>query len=188
VTLQSTKSASVSAPQANKWRLRRTLKRRAEFRPIENGDVRYTFAAYRKGSLSSLGEDFANTDMNADEFKAAFEGFVLKNFHAVWTLFATTPKGVIPVGIVFAEGAPNGPYMIVTAAVWFPWASKRNMVEAMVSFLDSVRKQVALVFYAVPEHKRMYEVCAMHGVVRRVGTSYTVIPGKAAAVFETRVK
>lgn len=184
--MQSMKSASVSSPQANRWRLRRTLKRRAEFRPIEDGDVRYTFAAYRKGSLSSLGESFAKTDMDADEFKAAFEKFVLERFHAVWTLFAPTPKGVIPVGIVFAAWAPNAPYMIVSVAVWFPWASKRNMLESMVGFWDSIRKQVPLVFYALPEHKRMYEVCAMHGVVRRVGTSYTAIPGKAAAVFETR--
>lgn len=180
------KSESGSAPRPNKWRLKRTLKRAVDFRPIEDADLRYTFAAYKKGALSSMGEPFADTLMNADEFKATFETFVLERYHAAWTLFAMTRKGFIPAGIVFAVNAPGAPYMIVNGMVWFPWASCRNVVEAIVNFLNGVRKQFPLMFYAAPEHKKVYEVCAMHGIIRRIGTSQIVFPGKSAAVFETR--
>lgn len=180
------KSDSVSKPPRTKWRLKRTLSRRVSYRPIEAEDVKYAWAAYKKGGLSAMGGRFAEQDMDADAFRAEFESFVLSSHHAAWTLFAGTKNGHIPVGVVFAAWAPNAPYMIVNGMCWFPWASRRNICESMVNFLNICRKETPLVFYALPEHKRLYEVCAMHGVVRRVGTSYVAIPGHAAAVFETR--
>lgn len=181
------KSASDSAPpRANKWRLKRTLKRAVDFRPIEDQDIRWIFAAYKKGDLGGIGEKFKDGLMGADEFKIEFQKYVLENFHAVWTLFGQTSRGVIPLGIVFATWAPGGSYMIVNGMCWFPWSSKRNKIEAMVNFLSGIRSQFQLMFFAAPEHKRMYEVCMMHGIVRRIGTSNAVFPGKSAAVFETR--
>lgn len=179
------KSASGSEQRASKWRLKRTLKRSVSYRPIEDDDVKYSWAAYKKGALSPMGESFTK-EMNAEEFKSLFEQFVIQNHHAAWTLIAPTAKGNIPVGIVLAAWAPNAPFMIVNGMVWFPWASHRNHVESMVCFLNGVRKQQSLTFYTLPEHKRIYEVCAMHGIIRRVGTSFVAIPGKSAAVFETR--
>ncbi len=181
------KSDSGSKAQANKWRLRQTLRRSASYRPIEDADVKYAWAAYKKGALSPMGDAFTK-EMNADEFKQLFEAFVIQNHHAAWTLIAPTSKGNIPVGIVLAAWAPNAPYMLVNGCIWFPWASKRNILEAMVCFLAGVRKEHPLTFYALPEHKRTYEVCAMHGVVRRVGTSFLAVPGKQCAVFETFTK
>lgn len=179
------KSASDSAHQASKWRLRRTLKRSASYRPIEDEDVKYAWAAYKKGALVAMGDAFKR-EMTADEFKSLFEEFVLSNHHAAWTLIAPTSRGRLPVGVVLAAWAPNAPFMIVNGCCWFPWASKRNILEAMVCFLSGVRKEQSLVFYALPEHKRTYEVCAMHGVIRRVGTSFIAMPGKQTAVFETK--
>lgn len=179
------KSESGSKPPVSKWRLRRTLKRSCSYRPIEDDDVKYAWAAYKKGALSMMGEAFTQ-EMSAEQFKSLFEQFVISSHHAAWTLIAPTSKGQIPVGIVLAAWAPNAPYMIVNGLCWFPWASKRNIVEAIVCFLNGVRKEFQLVFYALPEHKKTYEVCAMHGVVRRVGTSFVAFPGKQAAVFETR--
>lgn len=176
------KSVSGSVRQDSKWRLKRTLRRSASYRPIEDDDVKYAWAAYKKGAFNAF-----EPDLSADEFKARFEQFVVSNHHAAWTLIAPTSKGNIPVGIVLAAWAPNAPYMIVNGLCWFPWASRRNILEAIVCFLSGVRKEYQLVFYALPEHKRTYEVCAMHGVVRRVGTSFVAMPGHQAAVFETRV-
>lgn len=179
------KSASDSKRPDSKWRLKRTLRRSASYRPIEDDDVKYAWAAYKKGALAPIGEAFAQ-EMTADQFKQLFEGFVVSNHHAAWTLLAPTPKGNIPVGIVLAAWAPNAPYMIVNGCCWFPWASKRNILEASVAFFAGIRKDLHMMFYALPEHKRAYEVCCMHGVVRRVGTSFVAFPGKQAAVFETR--
>ena len=173
------KSDLDSAKPRNKWRLKRTLTRSVSYRPIEDDDLKYIWAAYRKGALAPMGIE--STDLDAAAFKQAFEQHVLENFQAAWVLIAHKP-----IGVVFANWAPHAPYMIVSGMCWFPWASKRNILEAIVNFLNGVRKQFMLVFYALPEHKRTYEVCAMHGVVRRVGTSYAAIPGHAAAVFETR--
>lgn len=179
----SMKSVSASAAPANKWRLNRTLKRATDFRPIEADDIKYLWAAYKKGGLASMGFD---PGMSPEEFKQAFEKAVTERCHAGWTLFAMTRNGFIPVGIVLAAWAPNAPYLIVTGAVFMPWASKRNIIECMVNFLNGVRREVALQFYATAKHRRLYEVCQMHSVVRRVGTSYVAIPGEAAAVFETK--
>lgn len=178
-----TKSESASAPPPRKWRLRRTLKRHFDYRPIETDDIKYIWAAYKKGELSAIG--LAKEDMTPDEFRQTVERGIVENCHAAWTLIAETGKGFIPVGIVLAAWAPNASYLIVTGMAWLPWASKRNKVEAMVGFLNGVRKEFPLMFYALFEHLRMYEVCAKHGVVRRVGTSLNAIPGKQCAVFET---
>lgn len=177
------KSGYDSVHPVNKWRLRRTLRRSVDFRPIEDSDVPYAFAAYKLGSLDPMG---ITSGLSAKDFKSEFEQTVLSRFFAAWTLFAGTRKGFIPVGMVFAEATPNKPFMTIDGMVWFPWSSKRNKIESAVNFLDRIRKEYPLMFYAVNEHKRMYEVCAMHGIVRRVGTSYVAVPGKAAAVFETR--
>lgn len=162
--------------------MRRTLKRASDFRPVEDGDIKYLWAAYKQGAF-----EFGNRDdMTAPEFKAAFEEAVISKFHAAWTLFGMTRRGFIPCGVVFAAWAPNAPFLIVSGASWLPWASKRNIIECMVGFLSKIRLELQLQFYATQEHKRLYEVCMMHGVIRRVGTSHVAIPGQSALVFETR--
>ena len=178
------KSDSGSAKPLSKWRLKRTLKRPVDYRPIEDADLKHIWVAYKKGALAPAGIE--GTELSAPDFKTAFEQYVLENYSAAWVLFAPTSKGRTPVGIVFGAWAPRGAYMTVAGMCWFPWASKRNILEAIVGFLNGVRKEIPLKFYALPEHKRTYEVCAMHGIVRRVGTSYVAFPGKAAAEFETR--
>jgi len=178
------KSGLDSAPRHKKWRLKRTLSRPVNYRPIEDDDIKYVWAAYKKGALASMG--FEGTDMTAEDFKAAFEKIVITKCPATWVLFAQTSKGMRPMGAVFGSWAPNAEYIIIAGMCWFPWATKRNIIEAAVNFLNGVRKEFMLMFYALPEHKRTYEVCAMHGVIRRVGTSYAAIPGHAAAVFESR--
>lgn len=177
------KSASDSAPQVRKWRLRRTLKRAIDYRPIELEDLKYAWAAYKQGKMSDI---FDDASLSPEDFKSAFSKFVTERCHAAWTLFGQTRKGFIPVGLVLASWAPNAPYLIVADISWMPWASNRNIVECTVGFFNGARKDFAFVGYAIPEHKRMYEVCMMHGIMRRVGTSYVAIPGQACAVFETK--
>jgi hypothetical protein len=177
------KSDSDSAQLPRKWRLRRTLKRTIDYRPIELEDVKYAWASYKQGSLVWLDKP----GMLPEEFRESFQDFIVNKCHAAWTLFATTKRGFIPVGIVLAAWAPNAPYLIVADIAWMPWASKRNIIECTVGFFNGARRDFAFVGYALPEHKRMYEVCMMHGIMRRVGTSYVAIPGKATAVFETKM-
>lgn len=166
------------------WRLKKTLRRATDFRPIEDDDVRYIWVAYKKGALAGMG--FTDTSLEPDEFKAAFEMEIFNGYDAAWILFAVTSKGFVPAGMVLGEWGPRKAFMEIVGACWFPWASKRNIIEAMVNFLNSIRKQIPLMFFALHEHKKLYDVCAMHGIIRRIGTSYTAFPKQTAAVFETR--
>jgi hypothetical protein len=147
--------------------------------------MRFVWAAYKKGALEDMGGSFALPNMDAEAFKLAFEE-VSARFSEAWTIWAPTKRGFIAVGIVFSAFAPSLPYRVIGGIAWFPWASKRNVIEGTVAFFSGARREVPTVAYAIDEHKRVYEVCCMHGVMRRVGTSHVVFPGKSAAVYETR--
>jgi hypothetical protein len=170
------------------WRLKKTLARKPDFRPIENDDLKYAWAAYKKGALASMGGVFGGQDLSPAEFKEAFEKEVLDNYHGVWTLLAQDPKR--PIGFVlgfFSHPNPaKAPFMIVGDMIWMPWATPRNRLEAAVSFFASARKEMPMMEFASEDSKRFFEVIARHGVMRRVGTSHNVYTGAPAAVFETR--
>lgn len=175
------------------WRLRKTLARKLEFRPIEKDDVRFAWAAYKKGSLAPMAGIFAQQGMNAEEFKIAFEKIILTRYHGGWTLFAETHNGFIPVGFVLAFYSHTdpvlSPFMIIGDLVWCPWASKRNKIESAVNFFSKIRNDIPMVDYAYGDtNKKFFEMLARHGIVRRIGTTFNVVKGEPCAVFETVVK
>lgn len=160
------------------WRLSKTLKRSIEVRPIEQEDVKYAWAAYKKGGLGGMG--FA-PDLNPQKFKDAFEAYVLSNAHAAWTVIAGKP-----IGFVLGSWAPQQAYMVIVGIVWFPWATKRNIVEGAVSFFKRLNTEMGWMGFASAEHKKLYEVCMMHGIMRRVGTSH--MSGAPVSIFEARIQ
>jgi hypothetical protein len=176
----------------NSWRLKKTLARRVDFRPIEDEDIKFVWAAYKKGALKDMAGPFENESMTADEFKATFVETVQQRYSGAWTMFAETRKGFMPVGVIFAfyshRDPALSPFMIVGDLVWFPWASKRNRVESAVNFFDRIRKTIPMVDYAHGEaNKRFFEMVSKHAVMRRVGTTYNVHKGgEPVAIFETR--
>lgn len=168
------------------WRLKKTLGRHVEIRPIESADLKYLWAAYKKGALAAMGEEFASGAMSSEEFSASFHD-TAERYSEAWTVIASTRRGMMPVGVIFGSLAPLAAYLVISGAVWFPWASRRNIIEGTVAFLNAIRKQAPAMLYARDEHKRLYEIACMHGIIRRVGTSHIVFPGQSAAVFETRI-
>lgn len=172
------------------WRLKKTISRPVDYRPIEQDDVKYAWISYKKGALADLGPKFADTSMNADEFKMAFQVEVTTAYHGAWTLLAQTPRGFMPVGFVLGFWSHPEPrysvFMNVGAMVWLPIASKRNKIETAIYFFNSIRNDFPMVEYAREKDKRFFEVVARHGVMRRVGTSHNIYPGEPAAVYETR--
>lgn len=179
------------APRS-KWRLKKTLARRVSFRPIEAEDIRFAWAAYKKGALAQLAGPFERTDMSADEFEVTFQATVTTRYHGAWTLFADTRRGNMPVGMVLAfyshpEPALS-PFMILGDIIWFPWASTRNKIEAAVYFFSVIRSSLSLVGYANGDvNKRFFEMLCQHSVMRRIGTTFVLIKGEPVAVFETRM-
>lgn len=172
------------------WRLKKTISRPVDYRPIEQDDVKYAWISYKKGALADLGPKFADTSMNADEFKIAFQVEVTTAYHGAWTLLAQTPRGFMPVGFVLGFWSHPEPrysvFMNVGAMVWLPIASKRNKIETAIYFFNSIRNDFPMVEYAREKDKRFFEVVARHGIMRRVGTSHNIYPGEPAAVYETR--
>lgn len=171
------------ADKRQNWRLKKTLARRVTIRPIGDDDLKYLWAAYRKGTLETI---FPKENMSSGEFRGAFDTIASK-FSEGWIIEADTSKGRLPAGAVFGKVDAVLPYMIVAGIVWFPWATNRNVLEGTVSFFNEMRRVMPCMGYAVDEHKRLYEVCCMHGIMRRVGTSRVVVPDRNAALFETRV-
>ena len=176
---------NIKPEKRQNWRLKKTLSRRIEVRGIEADDLKYLWATYKLAGLPQIGEVFADKSMKADAFQSAFEEAAAQ-FSEAWTILAETKRGYIPAGVMFGNVAPMGAYMIVTGAVWFPWSTSRNVIEGTVAFLNMIRKRMPSMFYALDEHKRLYEVVCMHSILRRVGTSHIVFPGRSAAVFETK--
>lgn len=191
-TSASPKSGSVSARPATKgrWKTKRTLRRRVDMRPIENEDLPYIYAAYRKGLLHELGDEYQSMDMDSDEFDAQLAEDIVIKYGMAWTLFAEGTRGYMPVGMVVAFAVHNyedvAAYAIIAHMIWFPWSTPRNRVEAGVNFFSEVRHETPLMEYALPGDEKYFKVMASHGVMRRVGTSYNVYKGGVpAAVFET---
>lgn len=148
--------------------------------------MRYFYAAYRKGGLSDMG---LAQNLDAREFSIAFQHDVSSQCDGAWTLFAETKEGFIPVGGVFGFWPHmQAEWMMVHGIVWFPWASVRNQVESLVGFFNAIRTQIPMLGFTRQDHKRIYEICAAHGVMRRVGTSQNVFRGEPAALFETRAR
>lgn len=173
------------------WRLKKTLARRLEFRPVEVEDVRFAWAAYKQGALADMGKPFSDTTLTAQEFDTAFQAVVTTRYHGGWTLFAETRKGYLPAGMVFAfyshADPALSPFMIVGDIVWFPWATPRNRVESAVNFFAVIRATIPMMDYSCRERdKRLFETICKHGVMQRVGTTFNVVRGEPCAIFETR--
>lgn len=165
------------------WRLAKTCARELEIRAIEDGDLFYAWAAYKKGVFSDV---FA-PDLSALDFKAAFSALLGSQYDAGWTLVAHTSKGFIPIGFAlgFWPHRAARPFLVLDAFVWFPWASSRNKVEAAVEFISKIRRETPLIGFVRDRDRRFMETIARHGIVRRIGTSRNVFKGEQAAVWET---
>jgi hypothetical protein len=174
------KSDSDSAQPPRKWRLRRTLKRTIYYRPIEDEDVKYAWAAYKHAAF-----DWLKSGLSPEEFKTEFQTFIVSKCHAAWTLSAGTKKGIIPVGLVLAAWGPGNSCLMVLNISWMPWASKRNIIECTVGFFNAARHDFGFMGAALPEHRKAYEACMKHGIMRRIGTSEILIGGKHCQLFET---
>jgi len=171
------KSRSDSKPQASKWRLSKTLKRKPQFRDVSEGDLKYAWAAYKRGSFDGMIEE----ELDPRAFAEAF-GSLGVAFHGMWT-FLDDGK---PVGMGFAFMAhPEpvlAPYMIFDRVIWFDWATPRQRIEHGVNFFNEIRKEFPVIGHVDKENKSYFEMMCKHGVIRRVGTSHNL----DKAVFETR--
>lgn len=129
------------------------------------------WAAYKKGSF----KDIFNDGLDAKGFSDIAVEYILSAYTHAWVL------GEKPIGVVF--GINLGPFIYLGSLEWFPWATNRQIVENLIGFLNSVRKEIYCVWDCKEEDKRFYEYIARHGIIRRVGTLHGL---DHARLWETR--
>jgi hypothetical protein len=170
-------------PQVKKWRISKVLARQQGYRPIEDEDVRYAFAAYRVGGLTAFPEG-----LDAETFKVEFKKLILSRYDAAWVLFAETKKGFWPVGLAtgFWPHPAVETFLIFNNFVWFPWASPRNKIEAATNFFDKARYDVPMIGFAGERDKEFFALIAKLGVLRRVGTVAGIFGDEPSSVWQTR--
>lgn len=178
MTGPSPKSGSDSKPQAHKtWSLKKTLSRKTSFRPIEDEDVAYIWAACRKGMKIPQVPDA----LAAEPFRQTFAQMVLDNYDACWTLFANDER----IGLAFAFWLhPQVEQMVFNGFTWFPWSSPRSRLEGAVKFFHIVRREIPMIGFVGADQIGFFDVLKGHGIIRRVGTAH--IMGDSAATYETR--
>lgn len=176
------------ATKKNKnWSLKRVLSRDVEISGFEPGDLKWAWAAYKRGAFDDHW-GFA-PDYTPEQFKENVIETMLRRYDAVWSISCQVPgRGMIPVGIATAffphKEVIN--FMVLDEMVWYPWASARNKVEAAAKFGVEVRKQHPVLAFVRYENRDFMAVLGKLGVAQRVGTSNQVFPGERAAVWESR--
>lgn len=172
-------------------------RRYVEFRESSPEDMKYLWAAYKKGALDSLDPVFQD-DMDTREFMEVVGVFLGQSRLTTWTMVAETNRGVIPVGLVL--GWVSGRVVSVWRMIPFPWSSPRNIVESVSNAFDTVRKQVFdegveindpqryFVVLAFTEFadKKFYERISDMGILRKVGHVLDMQPSGTSILFQTR--
>jgi hypothetical protein len=121
------------------------------------------WAAYKLGSFV-----FAEEEMDADEFAIWADDFISR-FDRVDTLFARTPRGVMPVGwcVSLLEGR-----RIVPHVFWAKWATARNKTEAALAWFHGARNErtregvpLRAVIQTTGKDKGFFEHLKRYGVI-----------------------
>lgn len=181
-----TKSASASTRPTNLPR-RRALKRGArvvQFKEPEH--LRYLWAAYRKGWRAHF-----SPDLDAGEFAERALALVLKVYEGggeVFVLEGESVLGRMPVGIVTMVYAirPNQTPRAEPHIDWFPWATARNKLEAMLRLVLEVNRNFLLVTTVRQGDERLPRHLIRYGAVRQVGrfNTWFVDEPRRAFLFE----
>lgn len=132
-----------------------------DFRPVEEGDIPYFWAAYKKGLFRTFN---LPDGLDPMEFSMAFSEYVLENFTGTWTQLADTREGFIPVGLI--GGVFVGPVMIVGDMIWMPWASKRNIYESAVNFIDEMRQKIMVMDFAAYKDRKFFDSISRIGIMK----------------------
>lgn len=180
--------------QTFKYDRKRVLSRGANFAPASLEDLRYIWAAYKKDGikLDYFGE-FIKPGMKPDEFSEMFELFILNAGLDCYILNAPSKEGLIPIGFVLVW--KKGRIIEVSRFFWFPWATKRNILESSLNFVNQFRstvheqtgKKYKLIGFIDSEQRTLFDHLIKYKTLRLVGKVYDWFEDGPAIVYETRL-
>lgn len=122
--------------------------------------------------------------MGVEDFKIVIRELVDTQYNGAWAVTAPTNYGEIPVGAVFAW--VRGKVVQMGDMLWFPWASKRNILEASIIFFHEMRKQAVVLEFAQKKDEAFFSHIASYGIMRRVGHVHDIYQDQPAILFQTR--
>ena len=171
---------------------KRTLSRGANFSVATTDDIKYMWAAYRKGSLDQeVFGDYMPDGLDPQSFGSMFELFLLDAGLDCYIMSAHNKDGLKPVGVVLVW--KRGRLMEIYRFIWFEWATKRNILETSLNFVNQFRSTVheptgkkhKLIGFVEQDNISLYEHLIKYKVLRRIGKSYDFFNDSPAMVYET---
>lgn len=154
-------------------------------RPSDPDDLKYLYAAWRKGAKPL---DVITVENDPDKFIEAFIAHSEKRYDILYTLIGSPPgRSAMPVGMVFGiRPFFERNILWIGDFLWFPWASPRNKLETAVHFLNQMRKEWTVVGFAEPQVIPFFEHICRYGVSRRAGTLFDLFEEGPRGVYQTR--
>lgn len=171
-------SGSGHEKRRNPVRLVRALSRRPYSRPLEGEDLKWLWAAYRKGSFPEIAEG-----LDSDGFtEKALD--VLARSHAQFLLWSRRESGDRPVGLVLCH---RKNHVLEPHVFWFAWATRREKIETALSFLNEQRRSWLIMISARERDRGFFAHLCRYGFIRPVGTVFGGYgKGQPAHLFQTR--
>ena len=189
-SLKLTKSVSGSRAKHHP-KLSRLLKRDVWFLDTSEEDMPFLWAAYKKRKLDILDPAF-KVDMQKEEFQSKLEQYIYDNNLSPVTFFTKIGGKDVAVGIGLFW--IRGRVMQTENLIWFPWASKRIILENYVNFINNTRKTLhagsnkpyVVLEFAMEKDKGFFDHVCSYGIMSRVGTSLELYEDGKCCVYESR--
>lgn len=124
-------------------------------------------------------------DGSQESLRGVLAGLLQAGF-PVWVMKSVTPKGRVPVGMVYGRPFIHD-ITVLGDFTWFPWASRRNKYESIVNVINGLRKEGVVMLYGEEENKDWLVQTARHGILRRVGTLHDV-KDEPMSVWQSRAR
>lgn len=188
--MRSTKLDSISIVKRTP-KLSRLLKNNTSYEYAVEDHIPYFWAGYRVGAFDNLTPVFKNKLTN-EEFADELDDYISTNNLTPFSLFGVV-KGV-PRIIGIAMFWVRGRVMETSDIIWFPWASKRLILECYINFVNKIRKEefdktgknYMILEYAQEKDAKFFDHVCSYGIMRRVGTSYEIYQDAKCCVYESR--
>lgn len=179
------KVVPVKRTKPNSLKRGRLLKRKGvKFEPFTHDDIKFAWAAYKRGALDTVG------DLDKDMDASAFSAWLIERVSPVVqgggdavTMLANTPEhGEIPVGLAMISyhGGIAWPH-----ALWFPDASARNKLEVGLAFFIELKKNAKVLITSDRGDEPYFLHLCKYGVLRKVGKLHEWFDPAHATLFQS---
>lgn len=154
-------------------------------------ELNYVWAAYKKGSLDTLHDDFKSHEMSPQELGELFDNYLMVNGLSSFTVHAESDGQIKPIGLITVWARER--ILQINEMSWFWWASKRNIFEGAVKFFDQVRRtehqesgrNFKVLEFSSEEDRKFFERMMDLGLLNRCGKIPGLYEDQEAVLFYT---